>query len=311
MRRLNVAWVVGVFLGMCLQTAAALDRPVEIEHSVPRTHATEPTSEDRTKMQNALLAGALGQHDAAIREFDDVLARNPDCVEAYKLRATVRVLGRDYRGAVADLEQIIARVPKEADAYLMAGVFLWHNGKWEDALKMYDRLIAVNPTSEEAYTQRGALQLKKGNRQAADADIQKALQINPKHVNALVLRGNLRYSTGDASGALSDYGSALAVEPKNVEALISATQLLSRCGNAKLRDGNRALEYGKKAVEASNETNYWALDALASAHAELGQFTEAIATADKALKLAEPQVPDFKTIQARRELYQASKPFRD
>jgi hypothetical protein len=56
-----------------------------------------------------------------------------------------------------------------------------------------------------------------------------------------------------------------------------------------MRDGGRAVTLAVKAVEASGGRNPTSVRTLAAAHAEAGQFHEAIATAEAAKALANAQ----------------------
>ena len=122
-------------------------------------------------MEGALLVAAFGRIDEAIRVFDGVLERNPNCTEAFKLRATVYALRKDFRQAAADCEEAIVRAPLEAECYLLRP-FLWQGGKPDEALKTYERLITIDPANEKAFTQRGSLLARLGKRDAALADFQ-------------------------------------------------------------------------------------------------------------------------------------------
>jgi tetratricopeptide (TPR) repeat protein len=284
-------------------------------YCVPRATAGDapgaPSAEDRALMQKAFFIAALGKSDAALVVFDDILTRHPDCVEALKLRGTVYALQKNFAKAVADCERAILLAPCEVDTYLMCAVFYYRDGKLDDALKTYDRLLEVNPKCDAAHTQRGALRARMGKCEEAVQDFERALTINPKSADALAARGTVRHRSGDLSGAIADYQKAIAIDTNHGEALMGIAKLLSRAKDEKLRDGKRAVEYGKRAVEATRNANYWAFDALASAYAECGKFKEATESADQALRIAEGQFSDYQTIRERRELYKSGLPCRE
>src|SRR5581483_9809600 len=70
---------------------------------------TPASDADRGRMQAALFQAAVGQADKGLEIYDDVLAHNPDCVEAFKLRGTVHAIKKDYARAVADCDEVIRR----------------------------------------------------------------------------------------------------------------------------------------------------------------------------------------------------------
>ncbi len=65
--------------------------------------------------------------------------------------------------------------------------------------------------------------------------------------------------------------------------------LLATSSDASVRDGNRAIEVAEQSVQLSGgkDPNY--LRTLAAAYAEVGQFSEAIATAEQAMQIASVQ----------------------
>ncbi|MBW8183217.1 tetratricopeptide repeat protein [Shewanella nanhaiensis] len=88
--------------------------------------------------------------------------------------------------------------------------------------------------------------------------------------------------------------------------------ILSTCPEAKYRNGDRALELAQSLVKANQEdpTN---LDNLAAAYAEIGDFSAAIVTQQKAihaLKLSE-QVDRSDEFELRLQTYEQNKPFRE
>jgi protein O-mannosyl-transferase len=73
------------------------------------------------------------------------------------------------------------------------------------------------------------------------------------------------------------------------------------------------VELAQRAVELSGGQEPAILGTLAAAYAETGRFTEAVQTAQQAVKIAMQQnnQPLVESIQAKIRLYEAGKPFRD
>ncbi len=86
--------------------------------------------------------------------------------------------------------------------------------------------------------------------------------------------------------------------------------MLATSPNASLRDGTLALEFAEKAVAATRRSNAGFLDTLAAAHAEAGDFAQAVAIQKEAMAL----LSDAKSKQdytSRLRLYEAKTPFRE
>jgi hypothetical protein len=86
-------------------------------------------------------------------------------------------------------------------------------------------------------------------------------------------------------------------------------------GNAEERDGKTAVRFSQKAVAVLNRPDPNALDTLAAAYAEEGQFVEAARVELEAISLPKGASPEFKhepqEFAARLELYRQQKPYRE
>ena len=89
--------------------------------------------------------------------------------------------------------------------------------------------------------------------------------------------------------------------------LYQARQWASSADEA-TRDGRRAVEYARRCCEWTTWEDASCLDALAAAHAECGEFAEAVRHAEKAVELAEGgRKAEYR---ARLDLYRAGRPYR-
>jgi Flp pilus assembly protein TadD len=82
--------------------------------------------------------------------------------------------------------------------------------------------------------------------------------------------------------------------------------------NAKFRDGKQALQAATKACELSEFKDAEALEALAAAQAELGNFDEAVKSQTKAVAIMTAEKDeDLADAKVRLKLYKSRKPFRE
>ena len=85
--------------------------------------------------------------------------------------------------------------------------------------------------------------------------------------------------------AIADYTQAIRIDPKDANAYGNLAWLLSTCGTKGVRDGKKSIELATKACELSQWNNAECLESLAAAHAELGNFKEAVKCQKQAIKL--------------------------
>jgi hypothetical protein len=80
---------------------------------------------------------------------------------------------------------------------------------------------------------------------------------------------------------------SLQLNPKNVEAASALAWMLATCPDASARDGRRAIQVAENACEQTHYQTTRLVGTLAAAYAEAGRFDDAIATAQKAIGLAQ------------------------
>src|SRR5262249_51466061 len=140
------------------------------------------------------------------------------------------------------------------------------------------------------------------------ADYTKAIELDPTYPVPWMLRGKTWVAKKEYAKALADYEKAAQVAPKSWGSLYHTTLalFLAGCPEAKYRDGKKAREAAQKAYALTKGPAEQA--ALAAAHAELGQFDEAVAWQTKALAAATGG--EKEQYRARLKLYQDRKPYR-
>lgn len=89
--------------------------------------------------------------------------------------------------------------------------------------------------------------------------------------------------------AITHYKHAIALDPDRLDAEVYwfAAWLLAICPEPSLRDGALAVQYAHTACDLTEWSEWQVLAILAAAHAENGDFEQAVEIQTKALKLAE------------------------
>jgi tetratricopeptide (TPR) repeat protein len=189
---------------------------------------------------------------------------------------------------------------------------LARKGQSDEAMVHYEEAIKLEPNYADAYYNRGNVLFAKGRIDEAIADWEKTLQIQPNDADAHTSLGNALLRQGSLKEAIAHYEKALALAPKDPHSRINIAWVLATSSDASIRDGARAVEFARKAVELSNSGDPKFLRTLAAAYAETGQFSQAIAAARQGLAIAasEGDFPLANLLQGDIALYREHVPIR-
>ena len=249
-------------------------------------------------------------------------------------------------GREVDLDRAIELNPKEAGASVSRGRLWRALGEWEKACRDCDEALRLDPKNRVAYLDRAWARIHLGQLDAALVDCDKAIELNPNageghYVRAwalhekqdwpkviaeceaairmkatcadlFVICGNARACCAepDYERALADYAEALKLDPNNVLALDDRALLRATCPEAKWRDGKNAVKDAQRACELTKWRDGKSVEFLAAAHAEAGDFDEAVKL--QKWVLGDPTYAAARGDDARErlKLYEQKKPFR-
>jgi tetratricopeptide (TPR) repeat protein len=260
------------------------------------------------------LGNALDQEgslDEAMVHYQEALKINPNSPEAHNnfgndLRQTGKV-----DEAIAHYQKALQIKPDNAEAHYNLGIALRQRGNVDEAIAEYQKALQINPEHAAAHINLGSELLQKGKADEAIAHFQKALQINPGYGQAHNNLGNAFLQKGNAAEAIGHYQQALELEPDDPWPKNILAWLLATCPEASLRNGAKAVELARQANALTGGENPIILHTLAAAFAEAGRYSEAVETAQHALRLAESQSKTGLAAQLHSEmkLYQAGSPY--
>jgi serine/threonine-protein kinase len=228
----------------------------------------------------------LEQTERALADYNGAIARDPDNPHVYSQRARAHWALRSLDDALADFSKAIELDPDWIWVRNGRGLVLADRGDHEAAVAEFTEAIGIDPKSAASYEYR-AMSLSKLDRHAeAVADLNEAIRLEPDEPRLLNRRAMVHYFNREYGKAVRDHVQALKLDPNDAATFNYLAWIWCTAPDPNVRNGRRALECATRACELTEFQNAGFLDTLACAHAEMGNFTEAVKWAGDAVELA-------------------------
>jgi tetratricopeptide (TPR) repeat protein len=264
----------------------------------------------------ALLLGAAWRqvtfwHDSATL-WSYTLAHGPSGAVAYNNFGNTFWLAGKHGEAERYYWKALEVDPGYSPAYNNLGNARFRAGDFDQAIAFYGKALSIDPNYLQSHNNLATLLYRKGETEEAAAHCQMALRINPRSTYPLRLLAAIADDQGNGAAAVNYRRRRLALQPDDVETLVRLAWDLATHPNAAVRNGAEAIALAQRALQLTAATDPVVLDVLAAAYAEMGRFPEALATAGKALQIAEQQKkrPLSDAVRARILLYRSGQPCR-
>lgn len=270
--------------------------------------------------------------DEAMSDINKAIAMQPKDPITLLQRAEIALDRDDVKSAKEDFQAAKALAPQFANADPMVELRLriaLQENRLADAIND-GKLLA------ERAPEMTSRQLRLATLYSLDQRPRKAIEIltgvleqDPMNVSVLRSRADALLSVGDHGLAIEDYEKAIeamgdldAAEVSEIEKMEASgiynnlSWVLATSPDDSVRDGERALKYGKKAAELSDYEAPHILSTLAAAYAEQGDFEKAVEWSSKAVELgdAEKDSEDhdqLEQLQNELDQYKQGKPWRE
>ncbi len=216
------------------------------------------------------------------------------------------------REAVPELRRAVSLDPGFAAARCNLGAALAKTGAPDEAAAEVSKALALDPRYAPAHYHLGQVMLERGNPDEAIASWRRALEITPDYPEASDSLATALGSRGETAAALKQWRKAIELRPEDATLLRHLAWVLATCRDERFRSGGEALSLARKALRLTGGQDTAVLETLAAAYAETGRFTDASATARRALEIALRQKDDSaaSSIRSGIALYDALTPLR-
>jgi len=291
-----------------------------------------------------------GDITAAFQDLDELIRRDPANADAYETRSTAYFKIGWYEQALSDANQAVSIAPRKNSPYSYRayafvalkqydkavadlsdainyshmndsglGDLYYRRGLVYASMRDYDHAIAdqtaatkLDDDVAKVLVSRASAYESKKQDDLAIADLTRVLQIDPKDSYVFQLRANAYQNRRQFDLAFTDLTRAVEASPESSTAQNALAWMMSTCPDQKYRNGKEALVHANKACDLSSWQQGDLIDTLAAAHAEAGNFPQAIMWQQRAIALMKSDSTEQQQGSAKRlELYKAKQPYRD
>ena len=195
--------------------------------------------------------------------------------ESYRAATLAEEQGR-FADAIARYTDAIRENPNDATAHYRRGLAYEQLSNRDRALEDFNSAIRLDPELAAAYHHRGNIFRRRNVLVSALEDYDAALRLMPDVPAVLVDRAVAHRRRGSFALSLADFDRAIRLEPQSAEAHDGLAWLAAICPDPAFRDGVQAVLHAQLACELSGWEIPSFIATLAAAHAEAGNFTEAV-----------------------------------
>jgi tetratricopeptide (TPR) repeat protein len=245
-------------------------KPREAIYCFRKVLRLQPGSGDAMAALGLALWRAGRRHEA-IQTYQTALKINPNEADAWSGLGSAHLVQGQPEKATEELTRALGFKP-HVKTFSALGLALCRQGRWSDALPYLGTAVRSQDEAEEAL-------LEMNGQMPTEDSIPPGVIYRCRLAMALHHLGNARAST-------EVYLAALKQDPHWPEKFTAQAWKLATAPDVNFRDPRLAYELASQAIQAVSDPTAAMLDALAAAHAALGQFKKAALVAQQALKKA-------------------------
>ena len=237
----------------------------------------------RQMLQKALATHQQGRLQDAIRQYNAVLAMDPQNFDALQLKGLALYQSGDAKTAVELLSKAIKRNSGMATVFNNRGLAYQALGLRSEALVDFNKALSLNPNYAEAHCNRGNVLRELRRFAEAGEAVTKALKLNPQVPAFHNSLGVVRSHEKDWPAALELFDAAIRLQPAFADAIVNRANALHE-----LRRFEEALASYDRAISLQ-PSHAEAFSNRANTLLEMRRLEEALASYDRAVSLK----PDY------------------
>ena len=221
-------------------------------------------------------------------------------------------LTRDSRPAeaLAEYRQALQANPNHYELHFFMGNLLSKMSRPAEALAEYRQALAHDPDRASWHSAAACALAAQGKLADALPEFAAAERLDPHYPQPHLELARNDFLQGADDRATAELWAAVQAAPDDFDTLTTVAHYLAANANDAARDGHSAVVLALEANGLSGQRQPEVLDALGMAFAATGDFTDALACAQKAVAAAAAdQLPAAGPVQSRLDLYQQKQPW--
>lgn len=232
---------------------------------------------DTMSLQSGISLLNVGNYAEALKEFESVIATNPQSAAAWNYKSfSLFKLGR-YNESIQASDETIALDQNYTAAWTTKGYNLNLLERYNEAVPVFDHAISLNPNDADPWIGRGISYFSLNNYTAAVVSFDRAITLAPTEKNAWNYKGKSLQALNKYSEAVAAYDSSLKINPGDVQILLNKGD----CLNA-LKDYQNASSIFNS-VLTNDPKNTRALTGVGTAFLNQGKYQDALKSFEDAL----------------------------
>ncbi len=256
----------------------------------------------------AELLSKMGNHEKALADHNASLERQPAQPVFLARRGYLLINLKEFDRALEDFNAAIAIDDPTGDCHFARGSLLADKGEYDRAISDFTEALRRGGAKAIVYSNRGMALLRKAYLDLAIADFTEAIRLEPSQGLFFNNRGAAYLDRGDYAEALADLNAAIRLTPDFPNSYKNLAWLMATCPDPAYRDGAQALRHCRKALELAGGKMVEWFTVLAAAHAEAGDFQEAVRWQTSCLVASPAASRD--EIESRLQLFKSGQPVR-
>jgi tetratricopeptide (TPR) repeat protein len=223
----------------------------------------------------AMAYAEKGRVDEAIEAYKKALAINDGNADAHNNLAGLYVQKRRLNDAISEYKKALAVNGRLREAHSNLATVYVMKGWLDHAIAEFQAALAIDPNHSRTHYSLGVAYSKKGMPEEAIAQFERAIAADPAAMGAYMRLGLLLEGQRKLKDAITVYGKAIRVRPHYYRAYIHLARIYSTASDRTVRNTKQAVKLAARACQLTGFRSTEALDALAVALREGGDFDKA------------------------------------